>query len=99
MGAIVRAVSRVFSGPKAAPAPVAVTPQTTVAKTAKSTKSAGMGAGKTKSSYGGGTILGSAQGDETEANTNKTVLGGGTAKPTESVKKKKPLKETSGGSY
>tara|TARA_R110002153_G_scaffold4167_3_gene20015 strand:- start:19532 stop:19810 length:279 start_codon:yes stop_codon:yes gene_type:complete len=80
MGGIARAISKVFSGgPKTAPTPVTAEPTVTSAK--KTTDA--VISGKGKSSYGSGTIMGSASGDESEANVGKTVLGGG------SVKKKK----------
>tara|TARA_R110000822_G_scaffold79406_4_gene189879 strand:+ start:1195 stop:1476 length:282 start_codon:yes stop_codon:yes gene_type:complete len=81
MGGIARVISRVLGGgPKTAPTPVTAEP--TVSNVTKTSKSAIAGE-KGKSSYGSGTIMGSASGDESEANVGKTVLGGG------SVKKKK----------
>ena len=78
MGGAARIIKSVFSSPKPAPVQV-VQPQTEpkaeVKQTAQEmaqTKSKLMGSG-----YGGQTIMTSAAGVEDEANTQKTILGGG----------------------
>jgi hypothetical protein len=76
MGGFVRAISKaVFGTPSqppvvqtVQPAPVAQTPE----PTDKTTRQKLMGSG-----YGGQTIMTSASGVEDEANTQKTILGGG----------------------
>ena len=75
MGGIVRAISRAVFGTPSKP-PVVQQAQTPVAQTAepsdKTTRQKLMGSG-----YGGQTIMTSASGVEDEANTQKTILGGG----------------------
>ena len=75
MGGIVRAISRAVFGTPSQP-PVVQPVQTPVAQTAepsdKTTRQKLMGSG-----YGGQTIMTSASGVEDEANTQKTILGGG----------------------
>jgi hypothetical protein len=75
MGGFVRAISKAVFGSPSQP-PVVQKVETPVAQTAepsdKTTRQKLMGSG-----YGGQTIMTSASGVEDEANTQKTILGGG----------------------
>jgi hypothetical protein len=75
MGGFVRAIAKAVFGSPSQP-PVVQPVQTPVAQTAepsdKTTRQKLMGSG-----YGGQTIMTSASGVEDEANTQKTILGGG----------------------
>ena len=76
MGGVARLVNRVFGGGGGAPAPIAkIVEPASIAK--KAVETGGKMLGSAKSDYGSGTIMGSASGDESEANVGKTVLGGG----------------------
>lgn len=90
MGGVSKVFTKVLKATGIVKAPkvaAAIVPQQ-IATKQKAQKSASLGG--TKSSYGGSTIMGSASGDETEANVSSTVLGGTATKG----KKKKDTAST-----
>tara|TARA_R110002050_G_scaffold22588_2_gene61460 strand:+ start:1938 stop:2237 length:300 start_codon:yes stop_codon:yes gene_type:complete len=92
MGGVAKIFTKVLTKSGLVKAPKPVAPQQQIAQVTqqKAQKSAALGGGK--SSYGGTTIMGSASGDETEANVSSTVLGG-------TATKGKKKKETASTGY